>query len=185
MNNARVFVVCGPVQHGKSTLARWISATLGQDFGDCSSVIYREVASRRGITEAELRAMPKEDIRSDLIATGDDLCDPDPGFLAKQLYYGEAKRSIAGVRRRTELASLVEAVGDADVISIWIERPDGPSISDNTDFGLKEACPIHVANVGGVASLRGIGEAIGQLQYRPECNLTFSPLGHSLSCQEV
>ena len=176
MNSARVFVVCGAVQHGKSTLAKYLARAASVPDGDCSSVIYREVARRMDISEESLRQMPKEDIRKSLIAVGDELCCPDAGYLPKRLYYAEKVRSIAGVRRRTELDSFIEAVGQVDVVPIWIDRPDGPEIKDNTDFGLKDQCRILVENTGSARDLESIAAAICRFEELPKCAVRLSPL---------
>jgi hypothetical protein len=179
MNNARIFVICGKVQHGKTTLANYLATAAGlPNARDCSSVIYRELSRRRGVSEEELRAMDKEGLREELADLGDELCGTgsDPGFLAKSLYYGESRRVVAGVRRVPEFDSLVEAVGRDNVIGVWIDRPGGPDIEDNTEMALEYKCNIRVLNYRTAPHLADVAQALASFQVRPNCAVTLHPL---------
>lgn len=168
MNNLRAYVICGPVQHGKSTLASLLFGATTLRWGDCSSIIYTELANRLNIPLTELTAKPKSDIRQQLIETGDDLCKDDPGILPKQLYYAEQRRVIAGVRRVAELQSFREAIGETNAIPIWVDRLGGANVSDNTEDDLMEQCSIIVRNHGTLDDLAEIARYIGDIQTNPK-----------------
>ena len=175
MNSARVFIICGDVQHGKTTLAKYLARAVKGGYRDCSDVIYETFARRAGMDVATARAMPKEAIRPQLITIGDELCAADPGFLAKRLYFGESVRVIAGIRRTAELESLIADVGVDSVVPVWIDRPGGPSIPDNTQAALRDMCPIHVVNSGMAHSLSDIAADIAVFQHIPKCRISISP----------
>jgi len=118
-----VIAISGLPRHGKSTTAQCLSTLTGLAFNDCSSVIYDELASREGVTVADLRQQDKGALRSRLIALGDELCENDPGHLAKRLL-ASGIRIISGVRKSAEIEAIREKC--ANVLHLWVEalEPD-------------------------------------------------------------
>lgn len=127
-----VFVITGPPRHGKSTFAEMLCHALSDDAGpgNTSDVIYTELAARRSISVEELRQLPKESLRPDLVALGDELCATDPFAIVRALI--AKHRVITGVRRCEEFVSC-----PAPKVLVWLERKNGPQIADNTDYRLK------------------------------------------------
>ena len=72
--NPPVFFVVGPAGHGKTTVREILARLVRLRGGSCSDVIFHFLALRRGVPIEELRAIPKEDLRPDLIKAGDFLC---------------------------------------------------------------------------------------------------------------
>ena len=68
---ARLILIIGPAQHGKSTVRKIISRLTGKKGGSCSDTIYHAWATLTGETEESVRAWPKERVRPLLVALGD------------------------------------------------------------------------------------------------------------------
>ena len=139
--NCRIFV-CGPPRHGKDTFARYLAEAMGLPWGgpgsavgSTSDAIYARMAELRGVSEGELRALPKEDLRPDLVALGDEMVKDDLAALVKAL--PDRVRIVTGVRRAAEF----EAVPHPKVL-VWMAREGGPRIVDNTERALEEMADV-------------------------------------------
>lgn len=191
MNTPVIFVI-GPPGHGK-TAARKILAELTSQKGESTSrLIYYFLALHKGITEVELRAMPKEDIRPELVSAGDFMVgalenmptpEATPGTDAKWEYrvpsslvrtlYLNGVNIIDGVRRRSELSSSIEHLEWNGVPSLvlWIERSQGPVIPDNTELDARDAQET-IYNDGTLEDLKTKLYAILVKYYGPQDELT-------------
>jgi len=132
---------------------------VGQPGASCSDVIYPLLAKRLKMTEAELRAMEKEEARPMLVEFGDYLCGKtetlsvvpggptgpgvyfrSPSTLFRSLYL-MGIRLIDGVRRREELDEIRQVLRwlNVPLVVFWIERPGSPPTDDNTAVTAKDA----------------------------------------------
>lgn len=128
---------------------------------------------------AELRAQDKEALRPTLMKIGNWLCgdvgnlkedtslvysenseahkDDDlyrvPSSLIRMLYHNNYN-IIDGVRRRLELQHAIQHLewNGIRVLSIFVSKPDGPTIPDNTE-NLSDLCDEQVLNDGTVEDL--------------------------------
>lgn len=128
---------------------------------------------------AELRAQDKETLRPTLVKIGNWLCgdvgnlkedtslvyaedsdahrDDDlyrvPSSLIRMLYHNNYN-IIDGVRRRLELQHAIQHLewNGIRVLSIFVSKPDGPTIPDNTE-DLSDLCDERVLNDGTVEDL--------------------------------
>lgn len=156
-----LILIGGLPQHGKSTLAAFISERLGWKYGNTSDAIYDELARRRSVSVATLQREPKEQLRPDLIATGDELCASDPAALI-QLQAAAGVRVIAGVRKPDELEAARQRFR---ALFVWVTRPDFKSPPDNTLLTAVDA-DLHVVNRS-LHTLRAVaglvsGKVLGQ-----------------------
>lgn len=126
-------IIIGPAKHGKSTFRKALADNLGTVGGSCSDTIYALWAYIGETTVEALRAKPKDDIRTTLVALGDwyttpartlaenfphdklpsthleklegsQLEKPHEGALIQQAYRSGI-RVLDGVRRKKELAA--------------------------------------------------------------------------------
>lgn len=123
------FLIGGLPRHGKTEAARIIAARLNLTYGNTSDTIYAELAKERGCTVASLESLPKETLRSALIAKGDNLClQGGPAFLA--LTQLDKHDVVCGVRKPIELSLVREKYPKS--VFLWITRPDYDAPKDNT-----------------------------------------------------
>lgn len=149
-----VIIVLGPPGHGKTTAREILVKLTGLRGGSCSDVIYHILAARRKVSIESLRQLPKEQIRPALIELGDWLCGQIgtlseaskntelsdeiffrvPSALVRVLFLNDV-RVIDGVRRRIELQDALkhlEWLGIRTLV-LFVHRPGGPKIADNTE----------------------------------------------------
>lgn len=170
---APAIIVIGPPHHGK-TEARKILAELTFSKGESTStVIYSFLAHRRKVPLADLLKVPKEEIRGELIEAGDFLVGAIdkiqlpavddkidgivyriPSALVRTLYMSGVN-IIDGVRRKSELQDSIKHLewNGVRTVVIWIERPGGDKISDNTELSSADATDI-VINDGTLEELK-------------------------------
>lgn len=75
------FFIVGPAEHGKSTFRKALSEALGLKGGSCSDYLYSLWAYvDEGVTEVELRAKPKPEVRPELVALGNWITTPSASF---------------------------------------------------------------------------------------------------------
>lgn len=189
MSNQQV-VIIGPPHHGKTEVRKYICEVMGWKGASTSDVIYALLAQEMGKPEAELRAMPKEEIRPKLIEFGDYLCGkagklelvpPLPERPAPEKYYRgpsalsrilfhTGHRVSDGIRRRLELSDLrskLEWLG-IPLVVIWVERPGHPTIKDNTEVTSADADFV-LLNDGSLEELRSKVKAwLDSLELRPK-----------------
>ncbi len=166
-----LLLVSGLPRHGKSTLAGMLSTFTGLPWGDCSAIIYQELAKREDTTIPELKSRDKNALRAALIATGDDLCKQNPAYLADALIE-QGVRIVSGVRKADEIEAILEKHKDLSILHVWVEAFDNkeqaerfsflgtegdtaevgpgiysaPTIHDNTDTSLRDLADFVVFN---------------------------------------
>ncbi len=172
LSNDTIILVSGLPRHGKSTLAGLLSTFTGLPWGDCSSVIYQELAKREETTIPELKARDKNQLRAALIATGDNLCLSNPAYLADALIE-QGIRIVSGVRKADEIEAILAKHGETfKIVHLWVEAFDNkeqterftlldptaaevgleldiysaPTIHDNTDSTLRDLADFIVFN---------------------------------------
>lgn len=155
-----VIFLIGPVQHGKSTARRLVSELTGLRGASCSDVIYALLALRKGVPETELRKIPKETLRPELIEFGNWLCGETEGLkevpvdktidseidyrvpsaIIRTLYHAGV-HVIDGARRSLELDQARAHLQWNGVRSlvIWVEKTGGPKIKDSTTVKKEQA----------------------------------------------
>jgi hypothetical protein len=168
-----VYIFIGPPTHGK-TLARKIFCELtGLNGASTSDVIYALMARFMGVSEAELRETPKEEIRPKLIELGDYLCASSndlsknafanpiseslyrgPSMLTRALFHAGI-RVFDGVRRKSELTEIRHIMNWLGIEThvLWVYRDEDEFITDNTEVTREDATVI-VANTGTPSDLR-------------------------------
>jgi hypothetical protein len=144
----RLILVCGSVQSGKSTARKLLSQYLERKGGSCSDVIYAILARRKGITVDQLRTLPKEEVRPELIALGNAMCAADPLYLIGNLVWSGCS-IIDGVRRKEEFKAAVHRFSP---VTIWVENPNSPQLADNNEI-VAGMCMHKINNSGTVADL--------------------------------
>lgn len=89
--------------------------------------------------QKDVKGSPLLGLRHHLIALGDDKAATDPIYWIKAVV-ADGGRVIPGVRRIAELKQGVAWLEDQgyDVKTVWIQRPDGPRVTDNLDFTSEE-----------------------------------------------
>ena len=168
-----VFLVVGPVGHGKSTVRQILADLTHLKGGSCSDVIYAFLAQRKGVSVDKLRQMPKEELRPALIEAGDFLCGkiesiselPFDASIDKEPYripsilirvlYMNGYNVIDGVRRREELLHAIdrlEWIGVEHVV-FHVSDPRKPLIADNSE-DLKDLADFVVVNDGTIEELQ-------------------------------
>lgn len=157
--NPAVVLFIGPPRHGKTTARKILSEMVGQPGASCSDVIYPLLSKHLKMTEAELRAMDKEEARPMLVEFGDYLCGttqhlsvvpggtPGPGVyfrspstLFRSLYLAGV-RFVDGIRRKEELDEVRQILQwlNVPLVIFWVERPGSPTTNDNTAVTAKDA----------------------------------------------
>lgn len=192
--NPPVFLIIGPQGHGK-TAVRDIVARLTYSKGaSCSDVIYAFLAQRKGVLQSELRLLPKEQIRPELIEAGDFMTGvlPEietiggpnakeidesiyrrPSILVRTLYLNGYK-VIDGVRRKAELEESIDHLEWNGVRSyvLYVHDPRKAASKDNTE-DLKEYAGVHIRNGGTLEDLERevkawLEKTFGPLDAKPE-----------------
>jgi hypothetical protein len=168
-----VYIFTGPPANGKSLARKIFCELTGIKGASTSDVIYALMARFAGISEAELRETPKEELRPKLIELGNYLCggsddlsknafkDPirdsiyrGPSMLTRALFH-TGFRAFDGVRRKSELEEIryiMDWLGIQTFV-LWVHRDEAPSISDNTEVTIEDATNV-IANTGTPADLR-------------------------------
>lgn len=160
-----VFLVVGPVGHGKSTVREILCKLTYLKGASCSDVIYAFLAFRGNTTQEELRKIDKETFRPKLIEAGDFMVgnlaaisgeahpvDKDiyrrPSALIRTLYQN-GYNIIDGVRRRPELIEARDHLDWNGVRSLvlFVETPGKPVVADNSEE-LKDLADHVVLNDG-------------------------------------
>ena len=116
-----VIVVIGKARAGKTTFSNFLAKEMGLKASGTSQIVYEAMAKARGCTTDELYAIPKEELRPDLITFADYLCDMQPDILSSTLI----KRGytiIDGIRRLSELEALQEKY---NLIVLYVIRGEG------------------------------------------------------------
>lgn len=87
----------------------------------------------------DVKGNPDLGLRHHLIALGDDKAEKDKIYWIKAVVE-TGGRVIPGVRRIEEIKQGVEWLGVSgfDVKTVWIQRPNGPRVTDNLDFNSEE-----------------------------------------------
>lgn len=129
-----VFFLVGYPQNGKSTVRHQICQRLGMTGASTSDFLYSELARLWGVSEGELRKVPKEILRPQLVTLGDLITARDPGRLV-YLTAAHGARVIDGVRRLAEHQAGKRTLEQAghQVVTVLVTRSDFPIIPDNTD----------------------------------------------------
>lgn len=167
-----VFFLIGPPQHGKTTARRILSKLTGLKGASTSDVIAGFLAERKGVSYDSVRALPKELSRAEFIEAGNWLCGDDiklaeapkditvdeesyrvPSALVRALYHSGVN-VIDGCRRRLELDNARSHLqwNGVRTLVLYIERPDGPKIKDNTEL-TKDHADEYILNDGSEADL--------------------------------
>lgn len=176
---APCFIIIGPPHHGKTELRKIVSEITSLKGESTSEVIYSFLAHRRKVPVADLKAIPKEVLRPELIEAGDFLVglkeslaapaiDPEidqivyrvPSALIRTLYVS-GFNVIDGVRRRQELTDAINHLtwnGVRSVV-IWVTRPGAETVADNTELTAADATDI-IFNDGTLEDLRAQALAI-------------------------
>lgn len=144
-----VWLIIGLPRHGKTEVGKAMAEVLGCGRGSTSTPVYMALAAEwsanLGIPVLDafhnLLALPKEQIRPDLVRVGDALCKENPAALSLWLV-DNGNYVIDGIRRRSELdytrKVLAERGHKVTVCWVWREPPP-PTISDNTEVTAADA----------------------------------------------
>ena len=135
IHNETVIFLAGRPHSGKTTVRKLLCEYLELRGGSCSDVIYYNLASMRQTSVEELRKLPKEQLRPELISVGDSCTAQNPTFLVDALF-AEGYRVIDGIRRKRELDAVKEKYPNG--LFVWVSRPGGPEVADNTELGEKD-----------------------------------------------
>jgi hypothetical protein len=167
-----VIFLIGQPQHGKSVARSIVCKLTGLKGASCSDVICGFLAERRGVSYESIRSLPKEQTRAEFVTAGDWLCGMDvvlkekakdetvdadmfrvPSALVRTLYHA-GYNVIDGVRRALELEESFKHLhwNGIRTLTIWIERPNGPVVVDNTTIKKEQADEV-VLNDGSEADL--------------------------------
>ncbi len=170
---APAIIVIGPPHHGKTEARKILSELTFSKGESTSTAIYSFLAHRSKTPLADLQKIPKEDFRAQLIEAGDFLVGAIdkillpavdetidasvyrvPSTLVRTLYMA-GYNVIDGVRRKAELQDAIKHLewNGVRTVVIWIERPGGDQISDNTELTSADATDI-VINDGTLDDLR-------------------------------
>jgi len=192
-----LIVFIGPSGHGKST-ARKLFCELVPHFkgASCSDVVYALLSQHLGVTETELRATDKEELRPKLVEFGDYLCAarhdleltktatgprPDlyrgPSALVRVLFHAGV-RVVDGIRRRLELQEVRERMEWFGIrtLVIWIEDPRKPEIGGDNLSLTKDDAEWVILNDGTPAELREKIKAwIASVDGKPQAAKTPEP----------
>lgn len=160
-----VFFLTGLPQHGKSTARKYLCNKLQLRGASCSDFLYPELARLWGVSEAYLRAQPKEELRPHLVALGNLMTAQDAGRLVG-LALDDGRRVVDGIRRISEFDSAVRHARTRGLrpISIWVSRTGAsvPDIRDNTQSTLMRLVD-HRLTAGSVEQLQ---DKLGRLLSR-------------------
>lgn len=101
--------------------------------------IYRSLETAFVGMQKDVKGSPLLGLRHHLIALGDDKATTDPIYWIKAVV-DDGGHIIPGVRRIAELKQGVAWLEEQgyDVKTVWIQRPDGPKVTDNLDFTSEE-----------------------------------------------
>lgn len=154
MSQPPVIFVIGPVGHGKTTVREILVKLLRPLRGaSCSDVIYHFLAVRKGVSVESLKALPKEQLRPELIEAGDFLCGqigalkelPKNDAVDKEVYrhpsaiirtlYMNHYNIIDGVRRRLELVHAKDHLDWCGVeqLTLHVSATGKEHIDDNSE----------------------------------------------------
>lgn len=168
-----VIIVIGPPHHGKTEARKALAELTFQKGESTSTVIYHFLAARRKQDVKELHALPKDDIRPELIEAGDFMVgkineiklaaeNPEvdqsvyriPSALVRTLYLN-GYNIIDGVRRRPELQDSIRHLewNGVRTLVLWIERPGADTVQDNTELTQADAHEV-VYNDGTLEDLK-------------------------------
>jgi hypothetical protein len=174
-----VFFITAPgPQQGKSTVRNEVCRLTGLRGGSCSDVIYHFMAHLKSTSVEELRKLPKEQVRPQLIKLGDWLCGIGPleelsalrseeekvvPLEERDLYRGPSAlirtlffngvHVIDGVRRRLEIAHARERLEwmGLRVVHLHVVNPR-VTMKDNTEE-LKDLADAVISNDGTIPEL--------------------------------
>lgn len=155
-----IFIVVGRPRHGKNTFAEHLSSVTGQKVGDCSNIIYDELAVKLDIPVEKLLQLPKEEIRPQLIDLGNKLIAKDPCYFGRKLI-NNGHHIICGVRRLCELSCIRKEHMHTCVI--WVQNDNAPIVEDNTEI-TKEDSDIVIFNNGDLFDLQYKATVVGNLK---------------------
>lgn len=132
----KITVIIGPARAGKTTFANWLVSKRGGDAktAGTSEIIYEAMQKATGKSLAELKSVPKEELRPRLIEFADYLCDIYPDILSRALVQ-RGVNIIDGIRRREELQWLKDKY---DTEIFYIERYEGV-VKDNFELNPSDA----------------------------------------------
>lgn len=142
-----IIVVIGRARSGKTTFSKFVENKYKIKSGGTSDAVYKFMAIARNCTVSELKKIPKEKIRDNLIRFGNSLCSVYPIFLSEYLINNNIVL-IEGIRRRDELELLREKY---NVLVYYIHRNNG-TISDNFDM-CKDDSDVVIHNTGSLQNL--------------------------------
>lgn len=180
MSQPPVIFVVGPVGHGKTTVREIFVRLLKPLRGaSCSDVIYHFLSVRKGVSVEALKALPKEQLRPELIEAGDFLCGSigelkeapsnkeidgvvyrHPSALIRTLYMN-GYNVIDGVRRRLELQDATKHLewNGVEQLTVHVFNPRAPAITDNSE-DLRDLADEQLVNDGTEAELEAKIDAI-------------------------
>jgi hypothetical protein len=132
------------------------------DFSDLASAINH------------IRTSPKEQMRPEMIETGDRLCEANPAALAMGLI-DRGYQVISGIRRVSEYKALLSLY--PQIVLLWVDRQD-QGVSDNTDYSLKEIAHHVIDNYGAASEIHvQVHLAMGAIADRRMPD-TLNPIGN-------
>jgi dephospho-CoA kinase len=132
-----IICVIGRARSGKTTASNILSEITGIPTASTSDIVYNIMALASGCTVSELKSMPKEILRPQLIDIANYLCDIDPSILSKGLVQ-KGYKIVDGIRRETELLDLKKTYENEILITLI---KSNRSINDNFNI------PDHYADI--------------------------------------
>lgn len=149
----QLYLIAGPATHGKTTLSTYLSKCVRLRRASTSDPLYGMLAKELNLTEAQVRALPKEQVRPRLIALGRDVCKANKAALLIQLYTAGVC-IIDGLRYKQEISEMVKFFdGRRDQFTVlWVSNPNKVTLADVGDLGPKDANFVFT-NSGTIAEL--------------------------------